>query len=77
MMLDLCYYRRQARLLQHELAVTLGLSQQTYSQYERKARSVPLNILMKPCDLYGCTMDELTGRVPPRPAPETNDPGAA
>jgi hypothetical protein len=31
---------------------------------------------MQLCDLYGCTMDELTGRVPPKPA-HPDDPNAA
>jgi len=46
---------------QAEIATFLGISQQYYSQYERGSYEIPVRHLISIADLYGASMDYVTG----------------
>jgi len=49
---------------QKQIAEHLGISQNTYSQYEIGALNYPVDALCKLADLYGVSVDYLLGRTP-------------
>ena len=51
---------------QTEVAKYLYVTQATYSGYENGRIRVPVDILMKLADLYGVSLDYLTGRTDSR-----------
>ena len=59
------YYRKQKGMTQEELAKLLGVVRSNIAQYERGSRSPSIPILIKMADIFGVTVDELVGRVPP------------
>ena len=55
--------RLEAKLTQVELADFLGINQVTYSRYEKGARTLPYDLLIKIADYYGVSTDYLLGRT--------------
>ncbi|MBP5662632.1 MAG: helix-turn-helix transcriptional regulator [Clostridia bacterium] len=58
-------YRLRRGWSQKEVAERLFCSPVVYSRYETGVRQPSLEILIKLADLYGISLDELTGRQPP------------
>jgi len=48
---------------QKQLAAYLGISQNTYSQYEIGVLNYPVDVLMKLADFYGVSVDYLLDRT--------------
>lgn len=59
-------------MMQKELAATLGLPQQTMSNYISEKRQADYDTLVRICDVLGVTMDYLFGRSS-NPAPSVSD----
>jgi len=53
--------RTEEGLTQNEIAEKLGISQQTYSKYEKGTSSIDSVVLTKICNLYGVTSDYILG----------------
>ncbi len=53
--------REDNDLSQSEVADYLGVAQTTYSQYERDARSIPIEYLIKLCKFYHVSADYMLG----------------
>ena len=49
---------------QDQIAKYLGISQNTYSQYEIGVLNYPLDAVVKLADFYGVSTDYLLGRTP-------------
>ena len=59
--------RKEAGFSQEEVAQAIGVTLRTYRRYEEKgADSMRLPVLVKLVDLYGCTVDWMTGRTEKR-----------
>ena len=68
------YRLRTARGLSQEgLAERLGVSRQSVSKWETGAAVPDLERLMKLCDLFGVSLDELTGRTAERAGDKAED----
>lgn len=50
-------------ITQKEIAQYLGISQNTYSQYEIGVLNYPIDVLMKLADYYNVSIDYLLGRT--------------
>ena len=48
---------------QKQIAEILGISQNTYSQYEIGVLNYPVDVVIKLADFYGTTTDYLLGRT--------------
>ena len=48
---------------QKQIAEMLGISQNTYSQYEIGVLNYPVDVIIKLADFYGTTTDYLLGRT--------------
>ena len=48
---------------QKQIGDYLGISQNTYSQYEIGVLNYPIDVLIKLADLYGTSIDYLVGRT--------------
>jgi repressor LexA len=59
--------RRSAGLTQAEVGRSLGVCYQAVSNYERGTNRVDSQTLARLCDLYGVSVNEVLGRVPPLP----------
>ena len=55
--------RVDAGLTQKQIAAQLGISQNTYSQYEIGVLNYPVDALIKLADFYGVSVDYLLGRT--------------
>ena len=55
--------REDHDLSQEELAKEVGLTQRSYSYYERGENTVPPEVLSKLADFYGTSVDYLLGRT--------------
>ena len=55
--------REQAGFTQKAAAIELGVSTQAVSHWETGNRFPNIEMLVKICDLYKCTSDEILGRV--------------
>lgn len=55
------YLRELHDMKQQEVADALGVSRSTYANYESGRRAPDINILMHLADIYGISLDELTG----------------
>lgn len=53
--------RAEANKSQFQIAEELGISQQTYSKYEKQDANIDSATIIKLCDLYGVTADYLLG----------------
>ena len=49
--------RVNAKITQSDAAEKLGVAQSTLNRWENDG-SVPIQAVMKMCDLYGCTIDD-------------------
>ena len=58
-MLKLKEFREDRDLLQKDIASVLGVSQNTYSQYETGRRSIPVELLIKLCISFQVSADYL------------------
>lgn len=56
--------RTAKNLSQGDLADLLDVSRQSVSKWETDAAIPDLDKLMRMCDVFGVTLDELTGRTP-------------
>lgn len=58
--------RKKAHITQEKMAQRLGISRRTYANYERGLHAMPAEILVCIADMFGTTLDYLTGRdMPP------------
>ena len=55
--------REDFDLKQQNIADLLGIQQTVYSRYERGARTIPLEHLLKLAEFYNVSLDFLTGRT--------------
>ena len=65
---NLQHLRATRNLTQEQLAMLLGVSRQSVSKWEAERAYPEMDKLLKLCDLFGCTLDELvcgdlTGRA--------------
>ena len=51
----------EPKLYQKDVAKILGITQQTYSQYESGIRKMPIEHLIKLCEFYGVSADYILG----------------
>jgi len=66
--------RLKAGLTQAGIALKIGVSQQTYSNYESKCLSIDVGTLLRLCDFYKVSADYILGKIeienyPPLPNP--------
>lgn len=54
--------RQKNQYTQASIAKLLGIAKNTYYQYENGIRNVPIQVIERLADIYGCTVDELLGR---------------
>lgn len=68
--------RAKKRLSQSQVAKAIGVNAQTIINYESEsAPNTPtLETAWGLCDLFGVTLDELGGRVPPSVSPRRKEP---
>ena len=59
---------------QKQIAQMLGISQNTYSQYEIGVLNYPIDVLIKLADLYQVSVDYLLGRTTQKKPYPKNDP---
>ena len=65
---NLQYLRATRNLTQVQLAMLLGVSRQSVSKWEAERAYPEMDKLLKLCDLFGCTLDELvSGDLTGRP----------
>ncbi len=65
---NLQYLRATRNLTQEQLAMLLGVSRQSVSKWEAERAYPEMDKLLKLCDLFGCTLDELvSGDLTGRP----------
>ena len=53
--------RKYENITQNDLAKELGISQNSYSQYETGVRELPIDILIKLADFYFTSTDYILG----------------
>ena len=54
--------RKEMKMSQSDVAEFLGIAQTVYSRYERGQNTIPLELLLKLCDLYAVSSDYILGR---------------
>ena len=62
---NLIRLRRQQGLSQEQLGMRIGVSRQTVSKWELNDTTPEMEKLIALADLFGLSLDELTGRVSP------------
>ena len=55
--------RKQEHFTQLQMAQLLRISRRTYANYERGVHAMPVEVLVMIADLFGTSLDELTGRT--------------
>lgn len=66
---NLQHLRATRNMTQEQLAMLLGVSRQSVSKWEAERAYPEMDKLLRLCDLFGCTLDELvTGDLTARPA---------
>lgn len=66
---NLQHLRATRNMTQEQLAMLLGVSRQSVSKWEAERAYPEMDKLLKLCDLFGCTLDDLvTGDLTGRPA---------
>ena len=66
----ICFYRKKQGLTQEELAVKLGVTNQSVSKWESAQCCPDISLLPKLADIFGISIDELFGK---EPKPTTNN----
>ena len=64
-------YRQEKGISQVDLAKELEVPANTYNQYEKGTRKVPLSFIRKVANYYRLTIDELIGLDPTDPHPSS------
>jgi transcriptional regulator with XRE-family HTH domain len=72
---NLAGFRRKFGISQKELALALGVAQNTVSNWEQGKRQMDAKTLAAAASLFGVSVDELLGLAGPAPAPLTNGEG--
>lgn len=54
-------YRKKFGITQIEISDTLGIKQNTYSQYENNKRQPDIDTLVKLSNIFKCTIEDLVG----------------
>ncbi|MDR1263868.1 MAG: helix-turn-helix transcriptional regulator [Oscillospiraceae bacterium] len=69
-------FRKEIGYTQEQVAEYLSVAKQTYQRYEANEREPNVDTLVRLCDLFDCTLDQLVGRddspdrnIKPRPEP--------
>ncbi|MBR0483860.1 MAG: helix-turn-helix transcriptional regulator [Oscillospiraceae bacterium] len=57
--------RKKSRITQEKMAHRLGISRRTYANYERGVHAMPVEVLVCIADMFGTSLDYLTGREMP------------
>ena len=60
---NICSLRIDNGYTQKQIGEYLGISQNTYSQYEIGVLNYPIDVLMKLADFYNVSVDYLLGRT--------------
>jgi len=55
--------RKKEHFTQTEMAHRLQISRRTYANYERGVHAMPVEVLVVIADLFGTSLDYLTGRT--------------
>jgi len=58
--------RKRQHVTQCEMAERLGISRRTYANYERGIHAMPVEVLIVLADIFGTSLDYLTGRTTDR-----------
>lgn len=66
----ICFYRKKQGLTQEELAVKLGVTNQSVSKWESSQCCPDISLIPKLADIFGISIDELFGK---EPKPTTNN----
>ena len=66
----ICFYRKKQGLTQEELAVKLGVTNQSVSKWESPQCCPDISLIPKLADIFGISIDELFGK---EPKPTTNN----
>ena len=66
----ICFYRKKQGLTQEELAVKLGVTNQSVSKWESSQCCPDISLIPKLADIFGISIDELFGK---EPNPTTNN----
>lgn len=59
---NLKHYRKQCRKTQEQLGNEIGITKSAIVNYETGIRKIPLDVLIKISQIYGVSVDSLTGR---------------
>ena len=65
----ICFYRKKQGLTQEELAVKLGVTNQSVSKWESAQCCPDISLIPKLADIFDVSIDELFGK---KPKPTTN-----
>lgn len=55
-------FRKEAGMTQQELADKLGIKRSSVARIENGYGNMSVPVMIKAADLFGCTLDTLTGR---------------
>lgn len=55
-------FRKREHYTQTQMAERLSISRRTYANYERGVHAMPVEVLVVIADLFGTSLDYLTGR---------------
>lgn len=73
---NLQHLRATRNMTQEQLAMLLGVSRQSVTKWEAEKSYPEMDKLIKICQLFGCTLDDLvTGDLTQRPSEEPSIPG--
>ena len=54
--------RLEKKLIQSQVADVLGISRNSYTQYENNTRNISIELLVRLADYYNISLDYLVGR---------------
>ena len=55
--------RKRGHITQEQMAQHIGISRRTYANYERGVHAMPAEVLAVIADMFGTSMDYLSGRT--------------